>query len=53
MHLNSALVDPVLDEERRDLDTLVTLQLDDLAHLLVVDERAIASKFLLWAVHKH
>jgi len=47
MYFDGGLVDLVLDEERRDLGTLIALQLDNLAHLLVVDERAIASEFLL------
>lgn len=47
VHFDSGLVDFVLDEERRDLGPLVALQLDDLAHLLVVDEGAVAGEFLL------
>jgi hypothetical protein len=47
VYLDGALVHPIIDQERRDFDTLVTLQLNDLAHLLVVDERAVASEFLL------
>jgi hypothetical protein len=48
VHLDSGLFNPVLGEERRDLDTLITLQLDDLPHLLVVDKGAVAGEFLLW-----
>ena len=46
MHLDRGAVDAVLDEEVADLDALVALELDDLPHLLVVDEGAVAGEFL-------
>jgi hypothetical protein len=39
--------DALLDEKVGDLLALVALELDDLAHLLVVDERAVARELLL------
>jgi len=47
MNLDGVLADTLADEEGGDLRTLVTLELDDLAHLLVVDERAVARELLL------
>lgn len=46
VYLDGGLLDPILGQKRRDLDALITLQLDDLAHLLVVDEGAVAGEFL-------
>ena len=37
----------VLDEESRDLCTLVALELDNLTHLLVLDESSVAGKLFL------
>jgi len=45
--LDSRLLQAVLNEERSDLGALVALELDDLAHFLVVDERSVAGEFLL------
>jgi len=47
MHLDGTLGDAFFSEERRDLDSLVPLELNHLAELLVVDECAVAGKFLL------
>lgn len=47
VHLDSTLFHSVVDQEGGDLNALITLQLDDLAHLLVFDERAVASEFLV------
>lgn len=46
MHLDGGFLHSVLDKERGDLGTLVSLQLDYLAHLFVVNNSAIASEFL-------
>ncbi len=46
MHLYSGLVHSVIDQERRDLGTLVSLELNDLAHLLVIDDSTVAGEFL-------
>lgn len=46
MHFDSRLLDTIVDEEVGDLGTLITLQLNDLAHLFVFDEGAVASKLL-------
>jgi len=47
MHLDGGLFQAILDEEGGDLGTLVSLELDDLAHFLIVDKSAVASEFLL------
>lgn len=47
VHLYGRLLDTIVDEEVGDLGTLITLQLNDLAHLFVFDEGAVASKLLL------
>jgi len=47
MHLDGGLLQAILDEEGGDLGTLVSLELDDLAHFLIVDKSAVASEFLL------
>jgi len=46
MHLDGGFLQAILDEEGGDLGTLVSLKLDDLAHLLIVDECTVASEFL-------
>lgn len=46
MQLDSGPWDPLFSEEVGDLDPLITLELDNLAHLLVVDEGSVAGKFL-------
>ena len=46
MHLYGGSINAFVGEESRYLDTLVALQLDDFAHLLVVNECAIAGKLL-------
>jgi len=46
VHLDGGLRDALFHEEGGDLETLVTLQLDDLAHLLVVHQSPVASEFL-------
>ena len=46
MHLDGRFFDAVLNEEIGDLATLVSLELDDLTQFLVVNESAIAGKFL-------
>ena len=46
MHLDGGFIQAVFDEEGGDLGTLVSLELDDLAHFLIVDKSAVASKFL-------
>lgn len=46
MHFDEGFSNAVLYEEVGDLGTLVSLQLDDLAFLGIVDNIAIASKFL-------
>jgi len=47
MQLNGVLGDTLLSQEVQNLDPLVTLELDDLACLLIFDEGTIASEFLL------
>ena len=46
MQLNSVFRDALFGEEIGNLDPLVTLKLNDLTHLLIVNEIAVASKFL-------
>ena len=46
MQLDGRPGDPFLGEEVRDLDSLIALELDDLAHFLVVNEGPVAGKFL-------
>jgi len=47
VQLDSGPVDSLLRKERGYLNTLVTLELDHLAHLFVFDEGTVASKLLL------
>jgi len=47
MHLDGGFLQAILDEEGGDLGALVSLELDDLAHFLIIDKSTIASKFLL------
>jgi len=47
MHLDGGFLQAILDEEGRDLGTLVSLELNDLAHFLIVDKSAVTSEFLL------
>jgi len=46
VHLDGRLLDTILGEEVGDLGTLVALELDNLAHLLVVNKSAVAGEFL-------
>lgn len=46
VQLDGVLRDSFFCQEVGDLYPLITLQLDDLTHLLVVDEGAIAGEFL-------
>ena len=52
VNLDSRLRDPFLGEEIRYLESLITLELDDLTHLLVVDEGAVAGEFLISKIGK-
>ena len=47
MHLDGGFLQTILDEEGGDLGTLISLELDDLAHFLIVDKSTVASEFLL------
>jgi hypothetical protein len=47
MQFDSALGDPFLCEEVGYLESLITLELNDLAHLFIVDEGAVAGEFLV------
>jgi len=47
MQLDGVLGDTLLGQEVLYLDPLVTLELDDLASLLIFDEGTVASEFLL------
>jgi len=47
MYLDSRFFDAILDKKIGNFATLVSLELDDLTHLLVVNEGAIAGEFLL------
>ena len=49
MHLDGGFLQTILDEEVGDLGTLVSLELNDLAHFLIVDKSTVASEFL-WRV---
>ena len=44
--LDGTLRDALLGEELRNLYTLITLKLDDLTSLLIIDEGTVAGKFL-------
>jgi hypothetical protein len=46
VYLDSRFFDAILNKEIGDLASLVSLKLDDLTHLLIVNEGAIASEFL-------
>jgi len=46
VQLDGVLRDALLREELDNLEPLITLKLDDLTHFLVVNECAVASKFL-------
>jgi hypothetical protein len=46
VHLDGGLFNSILDQEVGYLAPLVTLELDDLTHLFVVNKGAIAGKFL-------
>ena len=46
MHLDGGFIQAILDQEIVGLGTLVSLELDDLAHFLIVDKSAVASEFL-------
>ena len=46
MNLDRVLGNALLDEECGDLQPLITLELDDLASLLIIDEGSVASEFL-------
>jgi len=45
--LCSVLTNSLLEEDLEDLRALVTLELNNLSHLIIVDQRAVARK-LLW-----
>jgi len=47
MQLDGVLGDTLLGQEVLNLDPLVTLELDDLASLLIFDEGTVTSEFLL------
>lgn len=47
MHLDGGFLQAILDEEGGDLGTLISLELDDLSHFLIVYKSAVASEFLL------
>lgn len=53
MHLNNGLFHAIIDEETSDLGTLVSLELDDLAHFFIVDKSAVASEFLSSLIKTH
>ena len=46
MNLDRVLGDALLNEECGDLQPLITLELDDLAGLLIINESTVASEFL-------
>jgi hypothetical protein len=46
MHLDGRSLNSILGQEGGDLGALISLKLDDLSHLLIVDEGAIAGEFL-------
>jgi hypothetical protein len=46
VYLDSRFFDAILDKKIGNLATLVSLELDDLTHFLIVNEGAIASEFL-------
>jgi hypothetical protein len=46
MQLDGVLGDTLLDQEGLNLEPLVTLELDDFAGLLILDEGTVASEFL-------
>lgn len=46
VQLDGVARDALVGKEGRDLSALVALELDDLPHLLVVDERAVAGELL-------
>jgi hypothetical protein len=46
MYLDGGFLNSVLDQEGRYLVALVSLQLNDFAHLLVLDKSAVACKLL-------
>ena len=46
MNLDRVLGNALLDEECGDLQPLITLELDDLAGLLIINESTVAGKFL-------
>ena len=53
MELDRGLGNTLLREESGYLGPLVTLELDHLAHLLVVDEGAVASELLAGSVSRN
>jgi hypothetical protein len=46
VNLNGGLFHPIFNQEGGDLGALISLELDDLTHLLVVNERSITGEFL-------
>jgi len=52
VHLDILLGDAFLNQEHRNLLTLIALKLDDLAKFLVIDKGAIASKLLFERLEK-
>lgn len=47
MDLDCVLWNAFFDEESRNLQPLVTLELDDLAGLFIINQSSVASKFLM------
>lgn len=52
VHLDRSFLNSILGQEGGNLGALISLKLDDLSHLLVVDESAVAGKFLLGFKHQ-
>ena len=46
VNLDGALRDTLLDKERGDLQPLVTLELNDLAGLLIINQSTVTGEFL-------
>lgn len=52
VQLDGVLRNSLFGEEGGDLEPMVTLQLDDLSHLFVLDERPVTGKFLDISEHR-
>lgn len=46
MDLDLGLVNSIFDQEGGDLGSLITLKLNDLTHLLVINQSSVAGEFL-------